>query len=113
MAPKTQLILINQRISWDQRKYVQIATNNPQFLKNSIAANVLNKSSLGGEYVYVATVVAAHSENGQFFEGQTLVSDDRLEFKFTEEYVTAYKVNEPLNDIHSKVTSIALQSRPV
>ncbi len=82
---------------WNDRKYLRFVATNPQFTEYRVEPNALAKSAFEGEFVYVATIVAAHSENGSFFEGLTLNVDSRLKFEFTNDSLAAYKLNEKLN----------------
>ncbi|MEZ4741304.1 MAG: zinc-dependent metalloprotease [Bdellovibrionota bacterium] len=88
--------------NWRDRKYIVIATNRPNQIKYETKPNAIDKNALAGEYVYSATVIDAHSENGLFVIGQQLQSEDRLKFEFSADYLTAYKVNESLNDSGAK-----------
>jgi hypothetical protein len=91
-----------KRKLWHDRKYVKIDTTNPQATENLVASNALSKTALIGEYVYVATVIGAHSENGSFFEGLMLTHDQRLFFEISDTALTAYKVHDALNTAGTK-----------
>ncbi len=82
---------------WNDRKFIRFVATNPQLTEYLVNPNALSKSAFDGEFVYVATVVAAHSENGSFFEGLTLNIDSRLKFEFSDNALSAYKLNEKLN----------------
>lgn len=94
----TQVASSDGDIPWDSRAYLEIQSEKPQYFESQVKANALKKDAFQGEYIYVATVVESHSENGIFFPGQNLQSDSRLTFKFSDDYLTAYKTRELLND---------------
>lgn len=87
---------------WQDRGYVAIVASAPHKPENYVRANALKKSALEGQFIYTATVIAAHSENGLIPEGYNLQSTDRLEFVVGEDNLTAYKVNEKLNQSNAK-----------
>lgn len=87
---------------WDQRAYLDLAVSTPHPVKDEVAPNALSKAMLDGEFLYTAVVTAAHSENGLVFTGWQLQSPDRLKFEVDAGTVTAYKVNEKLNDSGAK-----------
>jgi len=91
---------------WDQRQYVLVSTANTHKTENLLKPNVLSKSNFKGEYIYVATVLSANSENGAFFEGQTLVGSDRLQFEVSQNYLTGYRVSDTLNQSDAKSPSL-------
>lgn len=93
--------------NWEDRAFVSIDVKNPQIAETHVAPHGMDKKLFEGEFIYTATVVAAHSENGLLFEGANLQTPDRLNLVFDEDTLTAYKVHEPLND--SKARSPVLR----
>jgi hypothetical protein len=87
---------------WDRRGHLEIEAANPHAVESHVGPNALARRVFEGEFIYTATVVEAHSENGIVFEGWNLQSPDRLRFVSTEDAITAYKVNETLNDSGAK-----------
>lgn len=83
--------------NWADRGYIEISSSNPHLAETHVREGALRKSDLEGEFIYTATVVAAHSENGLLPEGYNLQSTDRLTFTLGEGTLTAYKVHETLN----------------
>lgn len=83
--------------TWDKRRYVRLSLSNPHLRESHVKPSALEKTLFTGQYVYVATVESAHSDNGMLFTGQTLVGSNRIEFSFDEKNLTAYKVGERLN----------------
>ncbi len=87
------------RNTWDQRAFIEFATNAPQVAEQKVQSTSLDRAFFTtGEFIYVATVVASHSENSEFFNGLLLTLDDRLKFSFTENKMIAYKARETLNN---------------
>lgn len=83
---------------WGERAFISINLDAPQKTENLVQPDALVKNAFDGEFVYTATVTAAHSENGLVFEGLSLQSSDRLRLEFSEDAMTAYKLHEKLND---------------
>lgn len=83
---------------WNKRSHIKISLPNAKIVENIVSPDALKKTVFEGQYVYSATVVAAHSENGELFEGLSSQSSDRVEFVFSENFLTAYKANDLLND---------------
>ncbi len=90
------------KANWQDRAYLEVNAANPQVAKNLVAPHSLSKTAFEGEFLYTATVTEAHSENGLVFEGWTLQSPDRLNLVFSEDSLTAYKLNETLNTSGAK-----------
>ncbi len=87
---------------WEERAYLDINVSSPHVVKNDVEPNTLSKAMLDGEFLYTAVVTAAHSENGLVFTGWQLQSPDRLKFEIESGTVTAYKVNEKINNSGAK-----------
>jgi hypothetical protein len=87
---------------WYDREYIRILAAKPQLTEYKVGTNALQRSTFDGEFVYVATVIASHSENGAFFEGFTLNIDSRLKFEFSENALAGYKLHDKLNTSGTK-----------
>lgn len=93
----TNIVPNTSNPKWQDRGYVAIVASAPHKPETHVRGNPIKRSALTGQFIYTATVVAAHSENGLIPEGYNLQSTDRLEFEVGEDTLTAYKVNEKLN----------------
>jgi hypothetical protein len=99
----SNLVVKNTRQKdWTKRQFVVIKAENPKKAENEVEPNALSKKNFQGEFIYTATVMDAHSENGAVFEGYSLQSTDRLVFEFSGDHLTAYKKSETLNNSGAK-----------
>jgi len=102
VANDSGAIATSKKNLWNDRAWIRIISSNPQPVENHIGSNVMKRSAFDGEFVYVETVVASHSENGEAFEGATMSTDNRLKFEISEDAISAIKLDEALNTAGTK-----------
>ncbi len=86
--------------SMNERDTIVIDYQNPKVFENKVQPRSLPKSMFDpqGEYIYMAMVTSIKSDNGVFFPGQSVTSEDsRVKFKFSADNLIVYKNDQPLN----------------
>jgi hypothetical protein len=102
VADDSGAVSTSKKNLWNDREWIRIVSSNPQPVENHVGSNVMKRSAFDGEFVYVETVVASHSENGEAFEGATMSTDNRLKFEISEGAISAIKLDEALNTAGTK-----------